>query len=143
MALVLIMASNVLKEGWKEVMIKKRCEKFAWIVNKFLPYLWNLKFRKYNNLKSTDLQTKLPIPSFFQFQRLWVIKSNKKIPLMNVNWSKIGHSSMKKKSVDFWHRKSTLKVRIWHFLTNCNLLTEFVFKFFLWVCWFVAKNLAF
>ena len=142
MALLLIMASKFLKVRVKRGHGKKRCEKMR-IVNKFLPYLWNLKFRKYNNLKSTDLQTKLPIPSFFQFQRLWVIKSNKKIPLMNVNWSKIGHSSMKKKSVDFWHRKSTLKVRIWHFLTNCNLLTEFVFKFFLWVCWFVAKNLAF
>ena len=32
-------------------------------------------------------------------------------------------------SVDFWHQKLTLKVRFWHFLTNCHSLTEF-FNFF-------------
>ena len=39
------MASNDLKEGWKEVMVKKRGEKMQ-IVNKFLHYLWNLRFHK-------------------------------------------------------------------------------------------------
>ena len=31
-----------------------------------------------------------------------------------------------KNSVDFWHRKWTLKVQFWHFLTNCNSLKDFL-----------------
>ena len=41
-------------------------------------------------------------------------------------------------SINFWHPKLTLKVRFWHFLTNCH------FKdFSLVACWFLAKRLAF
>ena len=53
---------------------------------------------------------------------------------MLLNW----HSSIKEKIEkdydDFWHRKMTLKVKIWHFLTKFNN--------FLWVCWFLGKHLS-
>ena len=44
----------------------------------------------------------------------------------------------KKKSVDFWPQKLTLKVRFWHFLSNCHSSTV-VFK--TQVCWFRPKIL--
>ena len=89
-----------------------------------------------------------------EFQRWWVLKSNvkkwKKNLSMNVSWPKIGHNfrkwiglkiearkqcfhtkivpEFKKRENnidDFWHQKSTLKVRFWHFLTNCKSLMDF------------------
>ena len=48
-----------------------------------------------------------------------------------------------KDSDDFWHRKFTLKVQNWHFLTNCpqmetqNLVISFDYS------WFLVKNLAY
>ena len=47
-----------------------------------------------------------------------------------------------KYSDDFWHRKFTLKVQNWHFLTNChwmetqNLVISFNYS------WFLAKNFS-
>ena len=59
-----------------------------------------------------------------------------------LNW----YSSMKKKiqkdSDDFWHRKLTLKVKFWYFLTAPhysnfqNLVISFEYS------WFLAKNLS-
>ena len=55
------------------------------------------------------------------------------------------YSSMKKNekdSYDFWHRKLTLKVKFWHFLTarhhfnSPNLVISFDYS------WFLAKNLS-
>ena len=49
----------------------------------------------------------------------------------------------KKDSDDFWHRKFTLKVQNWHFLTNChqmetqNLVISFDYS------WYLANNLAY
>ena len=55
--------------------------------------------------------------------------------------------SMKKKlrkiSNDFWHRKLTLKVKFWHFLTPPHYILQFAkFNDILWICWFLAKNLS-
>ena len=50
---------------------------------------------------------------------------------------------IQKDSEDFWHRKFTLKIQNWHFLTNCdwtetqNLVISFDYS------WFLAKNLAY
>ena len=46
-----------------------------------------------------------------------------------------------KTSVDFGNWKLTLKVQFWYFLTNCHSSKDL--KKILWVCWFLAKNLAF
>ena len=58
-----------------------------------------------------------------------------------VNW----YSSMKKieKDLDnFWHGKLTLNVRKWQFVSDTSPLHQFAkFNSFLWVCWFLAKNL--
>ena len=47
-----------------------------------------------------------------------------------------------KNSVDFWHRKLTLKVPFRHFLMNHNSSQDFS-NSFLWECWFLGKKLAF
>ena len=50
---------------------------------------------------------------------------------------------LERDSNDFWHRKFTLKVQNWHFLTNFlqmetqNLVVSFDYS------WFLAKNLAY
>ena len=48
-----------------------------------------------------------------------------------------------KYSVDFWHRKLTLKVRVWHFLSPWRYVnlqnTAISFE----CSWFLGKNLAF
>ena len=48
-----------------------------------------------------------------------------------------------KNLIDFWHPKLTLKVRFWHFLTNCHYSWDYFKDFSLVACWFLAKNLAF
>ena len=50
--------------------------------------------------------------------------------------------SIWKSSVDFWHRKLTLKVPFRHFLMNHNSSQDFL-NSFLWECWFLGKKLAF
>ena len=60
-----------------------------------------------------------------------------------LNW----YSSMKKNEKDsdnFWHRKLTLNVKFWHFwaLFDTSPLIPFSkFNNFLWVCWFLGKNI--
>ena len=52
---------------------------------------------------------------------------------------------IEKDSDNFWHRKLTLKVTFWsHFDTfDTSPLTQFSkFNNFLWVCWFLCKNLS-
>ena len=52
---------------------------------------------------------------------------------------------IEKDSDNFWHRKLTLKVKFWHFLTlfDTSPLTQFSkFNIFLWVCWCLGKNLS-
>ena len=46
---------------------------------------------------------------------------------------------IEKDSDDFWHRKLTLKVKFWHFLTNLPLVQNSKFNNFLW---FLGKNLS-
>ena len=53
------------------------------------------------------------------------------------HWEKI-----EKDFNDFWHRKLTLKVKFWHFLTPPPLTQFTKFNNFLWVCWFLGKNLS-
>ena len=52
------------------------------------------------------------------------LKLEKKV--FNKKWSPklifINEKKIQKQSVDIWHRKSTLKVQFWHFLTNRNSL---------------------
>ena len=51
-------------------------------------------------------------------------------------------SKIEKDSDNFWHRKLTLKVKFWHFF-DISPLTQFSkFNNFLWVCWFLGKNLS-
>ena len=62
----------------------------------------------------------------WSFQKMTITKN------LLLNW----YSSMKKNqkdSDDFWHRKLTLKVKFWHFLTN--LVISFYYS------WYLAKNL--
>ena len=57
-----------------------------------------------------------------------------KSKLENNGYYKIGSPKLiffnEEKSNNFWHRKSTLKVWFWHFLTNRNSLADFFFQFF-------------
>ena len=59
-----------------------------------------------------------------------------------LNWYSSKNFSLKDLD-DFWHRKFTLKVQNWHFLTNChqtetqNLVISFDYS------WFMAKNFAY
>ena len=61
---------------------------------------------------------------------------------VRLNW----YSSMKKNQKDFnnfWHRKFTLKVQNWHFLTNCQRMETQILVISFDYSWFLAKNLAF
>ena len=52
------------------------------------------------------------------------------------------YSSTKKNqndSNDFWHRKLTLKVKFWHFLTPPWFIT---LNDFVWECWFLAETIS-
>ena len=52
-----------------------------------------------------------------------------------------GYFSMKKNEKDsdhFWHRKFTLKVKFWHFLTPPHYTNSQNSIIFPWVCWFLG-----
>ena len=84
-------------------------------------------------------------------QQLSIILGNKVILRLmlskNVNNKKwapelifFNEKKIEKDLDDFCHRKLTLKVKLWHFLTQ---LTQFLkFNNFLWVCWFSGKSLS-
>ena len=51
---------------------------------------------------------------------------------------KSAYSKNKKNSDNFWKRKLTLKIQFWYFVP----LRKFTkYNIFLWVCWFLAKNI--
>ena len=91
------------------------------------------KFQKLDVISGTK------VVQFWSYQKMLITKN------VLLNW----YSSMKKKnekdSDNFWYRKLTLKVeRLGDLaLFDTSPLTQFSkFNNFLWVCWFLGKNLS-
>ena len=57
-----------------------------------------------------------------------------------LNWYCLTKKKPERVSNDFWHRKLTLKVKLWLFFDTSPLHQFSKSNIFLWVCWFLGKN---
>ena len=141
-------------KGWRNCIFFRRSEKLVhliWDSQLFALCCYSLIFWGLLLLKAPSTEIRMFLEdrgfeSFFMFKKgwSWCVVRKKCFFTKNglLNW----YSQMIffwKNSVDFWHRKLTLKVRFWHFLTNwCSLYSQNTTVFF-WACQFLGKKLVF